>query len=264
MIGVFDFGSGGLTVMRTLEFALPHEHFVYLGYHGNPPYGNNASGDIYDLTLAAVARLFEYGCSLVVIACNTAVATSLRNLKQSWLPAFYPDREVIGVVTPVAEEAADAAVESVAVFATQHTVDSNIFATEINKRNPATAVYQQVCNGLALLIEQDAPTERLRVEIRKHVDALLVSTPQVPQICILGCTHYALVEPLWRAELPGSVRILSQSRACAENLTEYLQSNPRFSSAKPGSNSFLTTGDVETVSERASLFYGARVEFSKI
>ncbi|WP_017904629.1 glutamate racemase [Pseudomonas asplenii] len=272
MIGVFDFGSGGLTVMRAFESVLPDEEFVYLGDHGNAPYGNDSSGDIHDLTQAAVTRLFRHGCSLVVIACNTAVATSLRPLQQAWLPSAYPGRKVIGVVVPVAEEVTGACrserpaspVRRVAVFATQHTIQSNVFVMEILKGNPAVEVYQQACHGLALLIEQDAPEDILRAEIRKNVRALLDTIPEVPDACILGCTHYPIVEHIWRTELPESLRIISQANACARSLVGFLKENPRFSNVRTGRNRFLTTGDVETVSARASLFYGARVEFSRI
>ncbi len=268
MIGVFDFGSGGLTVMRAFELVLPNEQFVYLGDHGNAPYGNDAADDIYDLTQAAITRLFNYGCSMVVIACNTAVATSLQRLQQAWLPEVFPDRRVIGVVAPVAEQIAkatgDYSVQSVAVFATQHTVQSNIFALQINNRRPAINVYQQACQGLALLIEQDAPKDLLRTEIRKHINALLSAAPHVPDVCVLACTHYPIVEHLWRSELPDSMQLISQSNAAAKSLVEYLKSNPHLSSARAGGNTFLTTGDIKTVSERASLFYGASVEFAKI
>lgn len=270
MIGVFDFGSGGLTVMRAFESVLQNEQFVYLGDHGNAPYGNSVSGEIHDLTQAAVDRLFSYGCSLVVIACNTAVAISLRTLQQSWLPKVYPDRKIIGVIAPVGEALTGTAgpnncpVKSVAVFATQHTVQSKAFAVEINRRRPETKVFQQVCTGLALLIEQDAPEDRVRAEIRHHVRALLDSTAQTPDVCILGCTHYAIVESIWRTELPDSMRLISQSEVCAHSLVEYLEMNPHLSSDKVGPNKFFTTGDVETVSDRASLFYGTRVAFSRM
>lgn len=268
MIGVFDFGSGGLTVMRAFESVLPDEQFVYLGDHGNAPYGNDAVDDIHDLTQAAITRLFKYGCSLVVIACNTAVATSLQRLQQTWLAEVHPGRRVIGVVAPVADRIANSAcdypVQSVAVFATQHTVQSNIFASQINNRRADIKVYQQACQGLALLIEQGVPEDMLRTEIRKHVNALLSAAPQVPDVCILGCTHYPIIEHLWRLELPDSMRLISQSDAAAESLVEYLKSNPHLSSARAGGNRFLTTGDSATVSQRASLFYGARVAFAPI
>lgn len=274
MIGVFDFGSGGLTVMRAFESVLQNEQFVYLGDHGNAPYGNNVSDDIHDLTQTALDRLFRYGCSLVVIACNTAVAISLRKLQQEWLPEVYPGRRVIGVIAPVAEaitaisaathDSFDCPVESVAIFATQHTVQSNAFAVEINNRRPGIKVYQQACPGLALLIEQDVPEDRVRAEIRKNVKALLNSTAQTPDVCILGCTHYPIVEHIWRKELPSSMCIISQPDTCAHSLVHYLKSNPHLSSARVGNNRFFTTGDVKTVSARASLFYGSIVEFSKI
>lgn len=278
MIGVFDFGSGGLTVMRAFESVLPNEHFVYLGDHGNAPYGSDATDSIHDLTQAALARLFSHGCTLVVIACNTAVAISLRKLQQGWLSEAFPGRRVIGVIAPIAEALSrpfpvttfsehalfQQPVENVAIFATRHTVESNAFAMEINKRNPDIKVSQQACHGLALLIEQDAPESVLHNEIAKNVDALLSVTAKVPDVCILGCTHYPIVEHIWRMVLPDSVRILSQSNACALSLVDYLEKNPQFSNVGVQGNQFFTTGEVQAVSERASLFYRSRVQFSKL
>lgn len=265
--------------MRALESIMPDQAFVYLGDHGNAPYGNDASDEIYDLTKASVARLFKYGCSLVVIACNTAVATSLTRLQETWLPETYPDRKVIGVIEPVAEAISedtgrqmlpDGGVPRhypdpcVAIFATQHTVRSNVFGNAINHKVSAIQVYQRACPGLALLIEEDAPEEMLRAEIRKHVRALLSDISSTPDFCILGCTHYPIVEHLWRAELPESVNIISQPDVCAKSLVRYLRKNPHLSSVKAGANIFLTTGDVKIVSERASLFYRSKVAFSKV
>ncbi|MFA8324729.1 glutamate racemase [Burkholderia ubonensis] len=279
MIGVFDFGSGGLTVMRAFESALPDENFVYLGDHGNAPYGNRASSDIYDLTRVALEKLFRYGCTLIVVACNTAVATSLRKLQQEWLPKNYPDRKIIGVIVPTVEEIIGEpgsstgsimqahpvfSAKKVAVFATPHTVQSDIFSMEVYRRNPSIEVYQQACPGLALLIEQAAPEDVLRNEIRKNINNLLDSIPTTPDACILGCTHYPIVEHIWQSELPETMRIISQPNASARSLVEFLKRNPQFSDTSAGNNRFFTTGDIKEVSERASLFYSTRADFLNI
>ncbi|WP_157637072.1 glutamate racemase [Burkholderia ubonensis] len=279
MIGVFDFGSGGLTVMRAFESALPDQTFVYLGDHGNAPYGNPESSDIYDLTQLALARLFRYGCTLIVVACNTAVATSLRKLQQEWLPKSYPDRKILGVIAPTVEEIIGEPGSStgsgmqthpvfsgkkIAVFATPHTVQSDIFPMEVYRRNPSIEVYQQACPGLALLIEQAAPEDILRREIRKNINNLLDSIPTIPDACILGCTHYPIVEHIWQSELPETMRIISQPNACARSLVEFLKKNPQFSDTRVGNNRFFTTGDISEVSDRASLFYTMKADFRNI
>ncbi|MDD3443856.1 MAG: glutamate racemase [Zavarzinia sp.] len=279
MIGVFDSGSGGLTVLRALESALPDEAFVYLGDHGNAPYGNRAPDEIYDLTLLSLARLFDYGCSLVVIACNTAAATGLRKLQQTWLPRLYPDRRVIGVIVPVVEEITgvpwsakpaikplypDQPAKRVAIFATQHTVRSNAYVVEVQNRNPAVQVYQRACPGLVPLIEQAAPERILCNEVRENVQALLETVPAMPDVCVLGCTHYPLVEHIFRDELPDVVRIISQSEVCAQSFVEYLKMHPHFSHAGSGSNQYFTTGEIDQVSDLASRFYNSKVEFLKM
>lgn len=276
MIGVFDFGSGGLTVLRAFERALPGEKFVYYADHARAPYGNSDPDVIRGLTSDAVEYLFDRGCSLVVLACNTAVATSLKKLQQAGTSRRRPGRRVIGVIAPVVEEIAmisssnsegaeraDSRGEarSVAVFATPHTVQSNIFVRELRRINPAILVHQHGCPGLAVLIEQCPVEDILRAEIKKRVEILFNSVDDIPKVCVLGCTHYAIVQHIWRSEIPAHVEILSQPGICAHSLVKYLRDNPQFSRLGAHRTDFITTGDVATVSERASLFYGAPVTF---
>jgi glutamate racemase len=279
LIGVFDSGSGGLTVMRALEQALPDQAFIYLGDHGNAPYGHRSPEEIYRLTLQSLERLFGLGCSLIVVACNTAAATGLRQLQRTWLPDTYPDRRVIGVIVPVVEEVTgvpwDADAGSalsdppptpvrVAVFATEHTVRTRAYVGEIEKRAPSLQIDQQACPGLVALIEQAAPEPILRAAVRGHVGALLDAMQGTPDICILGCTHYPLIEQIFADELPGSVRLLSQPSITAGSLTRYLERHPRHRRARQLPTQFFTTGSADQASTLATRFYGRPISFTAL
>ncbi len=279
-IGVFDSGSGGLTVMRALDQALPHRSFVYLGDHANAPYGNKPADEIYGLVLRNLERLFQENCSLVVIACNTAVARGLRRLQREWLPLTYPDHRVLGVIVPVVEditgvpwvadqqplERLDHAHDvTVAVFATQQTVESGVFAGEIHKRAPHVDVWQQACPDLVSLIEGDAPEPVVQSAVTHYVAMLLQRmNGKIPDVCILGCTHYPLIEALFRVALPQHTRILSQPDVTARSLVAYLERHPEFSESGDGRRKFLTTGSPAMASRIASRFYGRPVTFQPV
>ncbi|MGF6553779.1 glutamate racemase [Pseudomonas sp. S30_BP2TU TE3576] len=186
MIGVFDSGSGGLTVFRALREAFPNQRFVYYGDHGNAPYGNRDADTIYEFTVSSLERLFELGCSLIVVACNTAAATGLRRLQQTWLPTRYPDKRVIGVIVPMVEAMtgvpwsaeSDSGLQNhgkktVAVFATRYTVESRVFVEETAKRAPNVNLVQQACPSLVRLIEANAPVRDLRRAVRRYVTLLM-------------------------------------------------------------------------------------------
>jgi glutamate racemase len=276
LIGIFDSGSGGLTVMRALENELPAESFAYLGDHENAPYGNRSAADIYDLTLQGVRRLFDLGCSLVVIACNTAAATGLRQLQTTWLPAVHPLRRVIGVVVPVIEEitgvswhadaifppgACDTGFMHVAIFATTHTVQTGVYAAEIGRRAPAIRVSQQACPELAKMIDDGVAEQAIRQAVRRYIAELLAACRGIPDACVLGCTHYPLVERIFVEELPAGVRLVSQSLVTAASLKRYLARHPEFLSDGHARREYLTTGDADQVSALASRYYGRPVPF---
>jgi glutamate racemase len=281
MIGVFDSGHGGLTVLQALERHLPRQQFVYLGDHSHAPYGNRAPDDIYQLTLDAIERLFGLGCPLVVMACNTAAATGLRRLQQTWLPERYPNRRVLGVLVPMVEAItgvpwmADIRTgqhrgekRTVAIFATRHTVTSGAYLHEIGKRAPEIAVVQQACPALVELIESAAPAPVLARAVRRYAALLMRRLNGAPpDAVILGCTHYPLVADLFAAALPPGVEILSQPDITARSLANYLVRHPVFGrSAQPhlAASRFYTTGPVETVSALATRFYGKPAQFQDL
>lgn len=258
---------------------MPDQAFVYLGDHGNAPYGHRSPDEIYRLTLRSLERLFGLGCSLIVVACNTAAATGLRQLQRTWLPDTYPDRRVIGVIVPVVEEVtgvpwdveaepAPSALPTkpirVAVFATEHTVRTRAYVGEIEKRAPSLQIDQQACPGLVALIEQAAPEPVLRAAVRAHVAALLDAMQAPPDICILGCTHYPLIEHIFAEELPPTVRLLSQPVITALSLTRYLERHSQHRRVRQAPTQFFTTGGAEQASTLASRFYGRAIRFTAL
>lgn len=280
MIGVFDSGSGGLTVLRAFHDGLPGQSFVYLGDHENGPYGHRTADEVYALTLSGVERLFEYGCNLVVLACNTAAAVALRRLQQDWLPVEFPDRRVLGVFVPTVEAVTgipwhqrhpsrgegDSDV-SVGIFATPRTVASGAFASEIKLRNPAALVIQQACPDLADSIEADAPRGTIKALVEDAVAALMSSAGPMPPDCfILGCTHYPLVLDVFLKALPAGAEVLEQPSIAVDSLAAYLERHLEFSSPsqRDGEVTFLTTGEPSKARVHARRFFGQDVSFSKV
>jgi glutamate racemase len=275
MIGVFDSGHGGLTVLRALVRALPDRGFVYLGDNAHAPYGDRAPEDIYRLTLAGLERLFGLGCRLIVVACNTAAAIGLRRLQQTWLPLHHPDRRVIGVLVPMVEAVTGVPwmaeikagrlrgeQRTIAVFATRHTVQSGAFVHEIRKRAAEITVVQQACPSLVRLIEQAAPLTELRPEVQHYAAELMARLDCIaPSAAILGCTHYPLVQPLFAEALPDGVELLSQPDITAKSLAAYLARHPEFDDADGGPPRLYTSGPPARVSELASRFCGEKLEF---
>lgn len=279
MIGVFDSGSGGLTVLKELRAALPDQRFIYYGDHIHAPYGDRDADSIYALTLSSLTQLFDLGCSLVVIACNTASATGLRRLQQTWLPIHYPDKRVIGVIVPMVEALTgvpwleehrtggkSSIQKTIAVFATRYTVNSRIFVEETQRRAPEIHVFQQACPSLVRLIEAGAPVPVLRRAVRRYV-ALLMHQLNGEHLAaaLLGCTHYPLIEDLFAEALPPHVEILSQPKITAQSLTAYLARHPEFSDMHEPGLSFYTSSSPENITELAKRFFGDdRIRFDEL
>ena len=289
MIGVFDSGHGGLTVLRALVARLPERVFLYLGDHRHAPYGEREDAEIIDLTRASVTRLFDRGCRLVLLACNTAAAVALRRLQQDWLPDAYPERRVLGVFVPMVEAVTEVPWHleappgemrpggtprepppepaTVGVFATRRTVASGAYPREIAKRAPQIRVVQQACPGLVNLIEAGAAPAELEAAIAGHMGGFMAQLDgAVPDSVILGCTHYPLVAGAFAAALPDGLRLHSQPELVADSLAAYLARHPEFdppvTPRRP--TRFLTTGDPATVAALAKRFFGAGLRFQKV
>lgn len=279
MIGVFDSGHGGLTVLRALVTALPERSFVYLGDHAHAPYGGRSSAEIVDLTRAAVKHLFDLDCELVVLACNTAAAVALRTLQQQWLPKEYEGRRILGVLVPTVEavtgvpwliDPAHVPAEhgkTIAVFATRRTVESNAYPEEVSKRASGIDLIQIACEGLVDLIERHAPIETLRTAVHGYVSELAKKLDgRTLDAVLLGCTHYPLVADLFAEALPPGVEILSQPDLVARSLEDYLERHRDLDATdfRGGNLRLLTTGDPDHVSKFATDFFGRAVRFETI
>jgi glutamate racemase len=281
MIGVFDSGHGGLTVLRALVERFQHIPFVYLGDHRHVPYGNRPSDEIVALTRKAVSALFERGCRLVLLGCNTATCVAARTLQRDWLPASgWTGRNILGIVAPTVEAATQTpwAVTSpqypqkyntdvVAVFATARTVASLAYPEEIRKRCPRVRVVQQACGELVGAIERGAPCQELDGLVGAYVGALLAQTRgPAPHRASLGCTHYPLVEPLFRRHLPPFTRLLSQPEVVADSLEDYLARHPRYleGAGQGAPRVLLTTGTPERVNAIARIFWSEAPAFRSL
>jgi glutamate racemase len=281
MIGVFDSGFGGLTVHHALIEALPERDFVYLGDNVNAPYGTRPPLEVLNLTCAGVERLFAEGCTLVIVACNTASVVTVRWLQQQWLPTRIRKdgvkRNVLGVVVPTIEEAtglqwdappdsAKPAVETshtIAVFATTRTVESGIYPFEINKRRPDIRVVQQACPHLAGAIESGAP----RAKIKEMIEGYAAEFRQklggsALDSVILGCTHFPLVADVFAEVLP-PVPVIHQPQATARALSAYLARHPEYATGSEGKRLFLSTGFVPEALPLIEKFWGGKLEFKQ-
>lgn len=265
-VGIFDSGLGGLTVCAAAERRLPDVPFVYYGDNAHAPYGVRDADDIFDLTCRGVERLWDEGCDLVVLACNTASAAALRRMQETWVP---PGKRVLGVFVPLIEALTErqwgdnsppreVAVKHVALFATPATVASRAFQRELAFRAIGVDVEAQPCGGVVDAIEQgdEILAEAL---VRSHVAALKRRMPR-PEAAILGCTHYPLLEAVFAEALGPGVKVYSQANLVAESLADYLQRRPVFRG--PGREArFLTTGDPRSVSDHATQFLKRPIRF---
>jgi glutamate racemase len=269
MIGVFDSGFGGLTVHRALVEALPGRDFVYLGDNRNAPYGSRPPIEILNLTCAALDRLFAEGCTLVVIACNTASTVALRWIQQQWLPVRRREhgvpRNVIGIVVPTIEAATGFAAlpRTIAIFATSRTVETECYPIEIRKRRPDIQVIQQACPELAGSIERGLPRDELRALVDRYVTELLAGFDAPPECVILGCTHYPLVHDLFAAALPPGVRMIHQPDATARALKAYLDRHPEYDASHAGRHRYLSTGFSAEALPLIEKFWGGKLPFAQ-
>jgi glutamate racemase len=233
---------------------------------------------VLNLTCAALERLFGEGCTLVVVACNTASTVALRWIQQQWLPVRRRSdgiaRNVIGIVVPTIEAATGIGWDedcpaaqktkpssTIAVFATRRTVETDCYPAEIRKRRPDIAVVQQACPELAGSIERGLPRPVLRALVDRYVAELLTKLGAAPGCVILGCTHYPLVADLFAAALPPGVRMIHQPEATARALKAYLAQHPEYDGSHAGRRTFLSTGFSADALPLIERFWGDKLSF---
>jgi glutamate racemase len=279
-IGVFDSGVGGLSVHRALVQRFPSADLVYLADQAHAPYGGLQGERIVELTRMGCERLFEAGCDLVVLGCNTASAIALRRLQQTWLPGLRKARggkpaNILGIIVPTIEAATGLpwtqeperppekaeALEVLGIFATAGTVNSRVYEIEIDKRRGDLAVFCEPCPQLVPMIEAGAGRLALAPIIEGHVEALTRRIGRAPDRAVLGCTHYEIVADLFKRALPAGVSLIHQPGATADALERYLNAHPEYDPGSSGERRFLTTGAPGPQNGVVSAFWGETVVF---
>ncbi|MFO0414379.1 MAG: glutamate racemase [Bacteroidota bacterium] len=266
-IGVFDSGYGGLTVLKSLTEALSDYDFIYLGDNARAPYGTRSFESVYEYTRQCVEWFFKQGCPLVILACNTASAKALRTIQQNYLPSFYPERRVLGVIRPTTEVIGNYSKSgNVGILATPGTVQSCSYPVEISKFFPEIKVYQQACPMWVPLIENnEIDNAGSDYFVKACVDDLLAQNNDI-DVVLLGCTHYPLLENRIKKYLPENIRVVSQGDIVAGSLKDYLLRHQEMESrlSKTGKRNFYTTDSSVDFDKHAALFYGSRVISEKI
>lgn len=261
-IGVFDSGYGGLTVLKSLVKELPNHDFVYLGDNARAPYGNRSFDIVYEYTLQCVNWLFDNGCDLVILACNTASAKALRQIQQVDLPKRSDIKNVLGVIRPTTEVVGNFSTSNhVGIVGTVGTIRSNSYVIEIEKFFPNITVYQEACPIWVHLVENRlVGMSGTDFFVAHHLQKLFLKSPDIDTL-ILGCTHYPLLIDSIEKCLPPNVKIISQGEVVAKSLKQYLKLHPEFKleKHKPGLVEFFTTEQFYEFNGMASLFYGNTV-----
>lgn len=267
MIGVFDSGYGGLTILKQMRRVLPDHSFLYLGDNARAPYGTRSFDIVYDFTRQAVIRLFEHGCPLVILACNTASAKALRTIQQEVLPKYWPDRRVLGVIRPTVEAVGDITrSRHVGLLATPGTVNSHSYRMEIGKIHPDITLTELAAPMWVPIVEcGEAQSDGADFFVRKYLDRILETDPQIDTL-LLGCTHYPILLPKIRKYVPGNVRIIPQGELVADSLADYLRRHPEINSRclKTGTTSYFTTESTDKFNPLASMFLDSPVSATKI
>jgi len=284
-IGVFDSGIGGLSIHHALVDRLPRADLIFLGDQLNMPYGGRPGEEIVALTRAGCETLFDLGCDLVILACNTAAAIALRRLQQTWLPGYRRETgrtvNVLGIIVPTIEaatgmpwshereprefEAGKAeGLEVLGVYCTPATAASRVYEIEIDKRSADAAVFCEPCPDLARMIERGADRAALLASVQAHTKALTARIGRAPDRAILGCTHYEIIADIFREALPPGTPLIHQPAATADAIERYLAAHLEYNPGKSGLRRFLTTGEPGQQNDLAAAFWGGPLHFEAL
>lgn len=266
-IGIFDSGYGGLTILHGIRQLLPEYDYLYLGDNARTPYGTRSFEVVYEFTRQAVEKLFEMGCHLVILACNTASAKALRSIQQNDLPKIDPNRRVLGVIRPTAEVIGSLTHNRhVGIFATEGTIRSESYNLEIQKLYPDIKVTGVACPFWVPLVEyNEADSPGADYFVKKRIDQMMRIDPDIDTV-ILGCTHYPILLPKIHKFMPRGIRIVSQGEYVANSLQHYFERHPEMERrcTKNGLTRYLTTENPERFKEQAQLFLHQPIEVENI
>ncbi|RGN51486.1 MULTISPECIES: glutamate racemase [unclassified Bacteroides] len=266
-IGIFDSGYGGLTILNQIRQHLPQYDYLYLGDNARTPYGSRSFEIVYEFTLQAVSKLFEMGCHLVILACNTASAKALRSIQMNNLPVMDAERRVLGVIRPTAECIGSITKSRhIGILATAGTIKSDSYPLEIHKLFPDITVNGEACPMWVPLVENNEYAENgADYFVQKHISKLLEKDKDIDTI-ILGCTHYPLLLPKIKQYTPKEITIVSQGEYVAESLKDYLKRHPEIETkcTKNATCHFLTTEAENKFSESASTFLNQIIKVERV
>lgn len=266
-IGIFDSGYGGLTILHGIRQLLPEYDYLYLGDNARAPYGARSFDVVYEFTRQAVLKLFESGCHLVILGCNTASAKALRTIQQHDLPKWDPERRVLGVIRPTAEVIGSLTrSRHVGVLATEGTIKSESYNLEIQKLHPDIQVSGVACPFWVPLVEyNEADSPGADYFVKKRIDEIMRKDPLIDCI-ILGCTHYPLLMPKILKYLPDGVRVVPQGEYVADSLASYFQRNTTIEQlcTKGHSVRYLTTENPDKFREQAQIFLHEPIEVENV
>lgn len=266
-IGVFDSGYGGLTILSQIRERMPEYDFLYLGDNARTPYGTRSFEVVYEFTSQAVKTLFDMGCQLVILACNTASAKALRTIQQIDLPKIDPRKRVLGIIRPTVEYLGDITkTRHVGILATSGTIKSQSYPLEIKKLFPDIIVSGEACPMWVPLVENDeAHNEGADYFVHHHIDNLLAKDDKIDTL-ILGCTHYPILYDKIRHYTPEHIKIITQGEYVGRSLTSYLERHPEMDAlcTKQGTCRFLTTESGEIFKQYASIFFDSIVQVQSI
>lgn len=270
-IGIFDSGFGGLSIFREIHHLLPDYDYIYLGDNSRAPYGDRSFEEVFDFTQQAVTRLFDMGCPLVILACNTASAKALRNIQQRWLPYTEdPSRRVLGVIRPTVERVEQLTYSGhIGVIATQATVSSQSYEMELEKIptslrmdfQPLTVTSHACPKWVPMIEAGQMLTQAMHDMVYDDLTALLQKDPEIDTI-ILGCTHYPLITALIQTVLQElkhpEIILMPQGKPVSYALRDYLKRHPEMNSrlSKSQRTTYYTTGDIQSFEKLAPFFMG--------
>lgn len=265
-IGIFDSGIGGLTVFRSIAAQLPDYDYIYLGDNSRAPYGNRSFNTIHQYTWECVQWLFQQGCPLIILACNTASAKALRTIQQKDMKGLDSSKRVLGVIRPTAEVIGEYSdTKEIGVLGTVGTVKSESYLIEINKFFPNLKVYQQACPLWVPLVESgEYEKPGSDYFIQEYLNELMAQSSHIDTI-LLACTHYPLLQDKIEEHLPKGVKVISQGDIVANSLVDYLRRHPDLEQqlTKTGTREFYTTtDDTADFDHHASRFFSAPVKSS--
>jgi glutamate racemase len=258
-LGVFDSGMGGLLITKSVRERMPEFDMLYYGDTLHLPYGNRSEEAIYMYAQRAMDFMFAQGCGLIVMACNTASASALRRLQQTWLPTAYAGRNILGVVVPTLEVAASRGYKKIGLIGTNYTIKANVYEAELQKIDPDIRIIQRATPLLVPMIENDG-MRWIDAVLKHYLDPILAERVEC---LILGCTHYAMLKDKIRAIAGDKLDILSQDDIIPAKLEDYIRRHPEYKLSRGGTLECLVSDLTDSYVQAARDLIGASIDIRK-